>query len=84
MSVSQQAVRYGQRRALRRLSRAVPWVGTVIVLATIGAAMRRKGVIKGALDSALNAAPVVGPVKAVCEVIRGRDFFPDRIRPVAR
>jgi hypothetical protein len=81
MALAQQAVRYGQRRALYRLSRAVPWIGTAIVLATVGSAMRRKGVVRGAVDCALNATPVVGPMKAVCEVFRGRDFLPDRIRP---
>jgi hypothetical protein len=41
-------------------------------------AMRRKGVISGALDTGLNAVPFLGATKNVVEVMRGRDFFPDR------
>jgi hypothetical protein len=43
--------------------------------------MRRKGVISGALDTGLNAVPFVGAAKNVLEVVRGRDFFPDRYGP---
>ena len=43
--------------------------------------MRRKGVISGALDTGLNAMPFVGAAKNVLEVVRGRDFFPDRYGP---
>jgi len=56
----------------------MPWIGAAIALATLGAAMRRKGVISGALDTGLNAIPLVGIAKNTVEVIRGRDFFPDR------
>jgi hypothetical protein len=56
----------------------MPWIGTAIALATVGAAMRRKGIIKGALDTGLNAMPFVGAAKNTVEVVRGRDFFPDR------
>jgi hypothetical protein len=45
---------------------------------TIVSAMRRKGVISGALDTGLNAVPFLGATKNVVEVMRGRDFFPDR------
>ncbi len=79
MALSQPLMRYGQRRLLSRATRAVPWLGAVVALATIGAAIRRKGVFRGTLDSALNALPVVGGVKAAAEVVRGRDFLRDRV-----
>ena len=44
----------------------------------IGAAVRRKGVLAGALDTALDATPGVGAVKNVVEAIRGRDFIRDK------
>jgi hypothetical protein len=80
MAISEQAMRYGQRRLLRRFGRSIPFFGAVIVLATIGAAIRRKGVVGGTLDSALNAIPFVGGVKNAAEVVRGRDFIRDRRR----
>ena len=56
----------------------MPWIGTAIAIATVGEAMRRKGVLRGALDTGLNAMPFVGAAKNTVEVVRGRDFFPDR------
>jgi hypothetical protein len=67
----------------RRMSRSLPVIGAAIAVVTVGAAMRRKGVISGALDSMLNAVPFVGVAKNAVEVVRGRDFFPDRFGPGA-
>ena len=78
MAISQPIIRYGQQRLLSRAMRAVPWLGALLALATVGAAIRRKGFVRGTLDTALNAVPVVGGVKAAAEVARGRDFLRDR------
>ena len=56
----------------------MPWIGGAIALATVIGTMRRKGLISGAFDTALNAIPFVGAAKNTIEVARGRDFFPDR------
>ena len=72
---------WGGARMSRRLSRSLPIIGVAIAVVTVASAMRRKGVISGALDSALNAVPLVGAAKNVVEVVRGRDFFPDRYGP---
>jgi hypothetical protein len=50
----------------------------VIALATIGPTMKRKGFFRGALDTGLNAIPLVGATKNAIEIARGRDFLPDR------
>ena len=65
----------------RRMVRALPILGAAIAIVTVGSAMRRKGVISGALDSALDAVPFIGAAKNAVEVVRGRDFFPDRFGP---
>ena len=78
MSVTNRVVRWGGMRASRRLSRSLPWIGTAIALATVAATIRRKGVVRGSLDSGLNALPFIGLLKAGIEVIRGRDLFPDK------
>ncbi len=62
----------------RRLARSMPLVGAAIAAATVVGTMRRKGVISGVFDTGLNAIPFVGAIKNGVEVIRGRDFFPDR------
>jgi hypothetical protein len=62
----------------KRLSRSMPWIGAAIALVTVAGTMRRKGVLRGGVDTALNAMPFVGAMKNVAEVVRGRDFIPDR------
>jgi hypothetical protein len=78
MSIRQQLVQYGQRRVSRRLLRAAPWVGGLVALLTLRAAVRRKGAIRGTVDTALDFTPVVGGIKNMAEVMRGRDFLGDR------
>ena len=78
MTIQQQALRYGQRRTTGRLGRALPWIGTAIALAAFASQVRRKGLVRGAADTALNAMPVVGALKSLAEMARGRDFFPDK------
>ena len=74
--------RWGSARLSRRLSRSMPIVGAAIAVATVVATMRRKGLIGGAFDTGLNAMPGIGAAKNALEFARGRDFFPDRVRPV--
>ena len=63
---------------MRRLSRSMPWIGAVVAIAAVGSAMRRKGFLGGALDTALDATPGVGAVKNAFEAVRGRDFIKDK------
>ena len=76
-----QALRYGQRRMKRRLARSLPWVGAAVALATLGSAIRRKGLFGGTLNTALDALPFVGGAKNIAEVYRGRDFIRDKRIP---
>jgi hypothetical protein len=78
MTMLQHVVRYGQLRLSRRLARSMPWVGGVIAVAAVAVAIRRKGFLGGTVDTALNAVPVLGAAKNAAEVLRGRDFIPDR------
>ena len=80
MAIQQQALKYGQRRLLKRAGRSLPWIGAAVALVTLGSAIRRKGFFGGTLDSALNAVPFVGGIKNAAEVVRGRDFIRDRQR----
>lgn len=77
-------VRWGGARLSRKLGKSIPILGAAIAVATVAATMRRKGVISGVLDTALNAIPFVGAAKNATEVVRGRDFFPDRYGPGVR
>lgn len=80
MATTHRLIRYGGARLSRRLSRSLPYVGTAIALATVVATMKRKGFFGGVMDTGLNAIPFVGAAKNTVELVRGRDFFPDRER----
>lgn len=78
MTIGNKLTRWGGARLSRRLRRSIPILGTAIAVATIVSTVRRKGVVSGTLDTGLNAVPLVGALKNIAEVVRGRDFFPDR------
>jgi hypothetical protein len=78
MAVKSYVKGYARRKLTTRLIRAVPWVGAVVALATLGQAIRQKGLFKGSLHSALDAIPFVGGAKNLAEAVRGRDLLPDK------
>ncbi len=80
MSMMQTVARWGGMRAARRMSRSLPLVGTLLAVGTLAATARRKGMLRGALDTVLTATPFVGGAKTAWEVVRGRDLIADRRR----
>jgi hypothetical protein len=78
MEMNNRLTRWGAARLSRRLSRSLPIIGAAIAAATVVATMRRKGLISGVLDTGLNAMPGIGAAKNAVELLRGKDFFPDR------
>jgi hypothetical protein len=67
-------------RVGRRAGRAVPLVGVAVSAVLIRQTVRRKGLLGGLLDTALNALPLVGALKSGVETVRNRDLIPDRKR----
>ena len=81
MTRTRQVRNYAGRKLARRLTRSIPYLGAAIALITLGSAIRRKGVIRGAIHSALDAIPFVGGAKNLAEAVRGRDFLADKVSP---
>ena len=54
----------------------------MLAIVTLGKAVRRKGLVGGTVDTALDFIPFVGGVKNLAELGRGRDLIPDK--PVRR
>ena len=48
------------------MGRVLPWIGVAFALVSVGAAIRRKGFVRGSVDTALNAMPVVGTCMMSC------------------
>lgn len=78
MTIKSTVMQVGQRRLIKRVGRSLPWIGAAVAILGLASTVRRKGVVGGALDTALNTMPVVGSVKSFAELVRGRDFIRDR------
>jgi hypothetical protein len=69
--------RWAGRRIGRRLEKSIPLVGTLFALAFLADAVRRKGMMRGLADTALNALPLFGTLKNGIEIFTD-DWIPDR------
>lgn len=78
MGMTKQLNQYAARRLTRRLYRTMPWIGGALALLTLGAAIRRKGLLGGTIHTLLDFVPFVGGMKNLAEAGRGRDFVPDK------
>jgi hypothetical protein len=79
MALTHRLARLAGARGSRRLSRSLPFVGSLIALGFAGMAIRRKGLARGVADTSLNALPFIGVLKTVIETFTG-DWFRDRPR----
>lgn len=79
MARTNQLTSYAGRKLGRRMARSIPYIGAIIAIATIGSAIRRKGLVRGALNAGLDAIPFLGGAKNLAEAARGRDFLADKV-----
>ena len=56
----------------------VPLGGTAVAIVLVGSDIRNKGLFKGVVNSGLDAIPILGLVKNGVEIVRGKDFIPDK------
>ena len=63
---------------IKRGAKMLPFGGTAVALFLVGTDIRQKGLVKGVVNSGLDAIPGVGLVKNGIEIVRGKDFLPDR------
>jgi hypothetical protein len=75
--IIRKVVQAGATRLGAKAIRQVPVLGTAVVVGMAGYEMKKKGVIKGLANVALDATPVVGIAKNVIEFFTG-DWFPDK------
>lgn len=61
----------------KRVAKSIPYVGTAMAIGLVGYDIRRKGVVKGVINSGLDAIPFVGLGKNVVEFFTG-DLLPDK------
>jgi hypothetical protein len=70
-------LRAGGTRVAKKAAKSVPIVGTALVIGLVGYEIKKKGLVRGILNTALDATPVVGAAKNAIEIFTG-DWLPDR------
>jgi hypothetical protein len=67
----------GGWQVAKRVAKTIPFGGTAIVIALVGNDIKKKGVVKGLMNSGIDAIPFVGLAKNAVELVTG-DFIPDK------
>ena len=76
-SITTKLVHAGGWQVAKRAARMLPFGGTIVVVALVGHDIRKKGVVRGVMNSGIDAIPFVGFTKNAIELFRG-DFIPDK------
>ena len=69
----------GGWQVAKRVAKTIPFGGTAVAMALVGSDIKNKGVVKGLVNSGIDAIPFVGLAKNAVELFRG-DFLPDKVK----
>lgn len=67
----------GGWQVAKRVAKMVPFGGTVVAVGLVGHDIKKKGFVKGVVNSGIDAIPFVGLAKNAVELFTG-DFLPDK------
>ena len=76
-SLKRKVAHAGGWMVVKRVAKSIPYVGTAFAIGLVGYDIKKKGVVKGVLNSGIDAIPFVGFGKNAIEFFTG-DFFPDK------
>ena len=71
----------GGWQVAKRIAKTVPFGGTAVAIVLVGSDIKNKGLVRGVINSGIDAIPFVGLAKNVVELVRG-DFIPDKKKKV--
>ena len=70
-------VHAGGWQVAKRVAKMIPFGGTAIAIGLVGHDIKKKGFVKGVVNSGIDAIPFVGLTKNAVELFTG-DFIPDK------
>jgi hypothetical protein len=76
-SLKRKLLHAGGWQIAKRTAKMIPFGGTVVAIALVGDDIRKKGVVRGAINSGLDAIPIFGLAKNAVELVTG-DFIADK------
>lgn len=75
--IAKKVAEIGGWQVAKRVAKRIPVIGTVLTIGLVGHDIRKKGLIKGVVNSGLDAVPFVGTAKGVIELFTG-DLLADK------
>lgn len=75
--IGRKLVHAGGWQLVKRGAKMLPFGGTAIAIGLVGHDIKRKGFVKGVINSSLDAIPGVGLAKNAVEIFTG-DFLSDK------
>jgi len=75
--IQRKVLRAGGWQVAKRVAKTIPFGGTAVAVVLVGSDIRNKGVVRGLVNSGIDAIPFVGLAKNAVELFRG-DFIPDK------
>ena len=76
-SLKRKVAEAGGWQVAKRVAKQVPVVGSILAIGLVGYDIKKKGVVKGVINSGLDAIPIVGTGKNIIEFFTG-DFLSDK------
>ena len=76
-SIGRKVVHAGGWALVKRGAKMLPFGGTFLAIGLVGHDIKKKGLVKGVVNSGLDAIPLVGLAKNAVEIFTG-DFLPDK------
>jgi hypothetical protein len=77
MKILRRIIQAGGARLAMRAAKSMPLVGSAVAIGLLGYEVKKKGLVKGVVNVALDATPVVGLAKNAIETFTG-DWLPDK------
>jgi hypothetical protein len=78
-SIGKKLAHAGGWQIAKRVAKSVPPFGTVIAIGLVGLDIKNKGLVRGVVNSGIDAIPFVGLAKNAVELFTG-DLIPDKDR----
>ena len=76
-TLTRKVIHAGGWQVAKRAAKMIPFGGTLVAVGLVGHDIKKKGVMRGVINSGLDAIPVLGFAKNAVELVTG-DFIADK------
>ena len=76
-TLTRKLIHAGGWQVAKRAAKMIPFGGTLVAVGLVGHDIKKKGVMRGVINSGLDAIPVLGFAKNAVELVTG-DFIADK------